>query len=266
MLPAGRKSELEAIVSSSGHVTVTQLTERFGVSADTIRRDLDALSAAGKVVRTRGGAMSKATTAWPELTVNVRQGVQNEAKEAIADLAVGLISDSSSIILNAGSTGLAVARRLQDLRDLTVATNNILVPSAIDPTCLRELYLLGGRVRIGSQATVGALSLGLSPNGAPISIAADIALISVGALSADRGFSTGDPGEAQMMASMMERADLVAMMVDSSKFEKRLFAEVAPLAAADFVITDAPPPENLARALADAGVKVLVPSAAAQRP
>lgn len=261
MLPAGRKSELEAIVSSSGHVTVAELAEKFGVSADTIRRDLDALSSEGKVVRTRGGAMSKATTAWPELTVNVRQGVQNDAKERIAELAVRLISDSSSIILNAGSTGLAVARHLKGLRDLTVATNNILIPSAIDQACLRELYLLGGRVRIGSQATVGSLSLGLSPTGAPISIAADIALISVGAMSVDRGFSTGDPGEAQMMASMMERADLVALMVDSSKFEKRLFAEVGPLSAADYVITDVPPPAALADALAEAGVKVLAPSA-----
>lgn len=261
MLPAGRKSELEAIVSSSGHVTVTQLAERFEVSADTIRRDLDALSSEGKVVRTRGGAMSKATTAWPELTVNVRQGVQNAAKEAIADLAVGLLSDSTSIILNAGSTGLAVARRLQDLSDLTIATNNILIPSAVDPACLRELYLLGGRVRIGSQATVGALSLGLSPTGAPISIAADVALISVGAVSVDRGFSTGDPGEAQMMTSMMERAELVVLMVDSSKFEKRLFAEVAPLSAADYVVTDAPPPGALAAALAEAGVNVLFPTA-----
>lgn len=260
MLPAGRKSELEAIVSTSGHVTVTELAKRFDVSADTIRRDLDALSTEGKVVRTRGGAMSKATTAWPELTVNVRQEVQNEAKETIADLAVGLVSDSSSIIVNAGSTGLAVARRLADLRDLTVATNNVLIPSVIDPACLRELYLLGGRVRIGSQATVGALSLGLSPNGGHISIAADIALISVGAVSADRGFSTGDPGEAQMMGSMMERADIAALMVDSSKFEKRLFAEVAPLTAADYLITDAPPPAQLADALVDAGVRILVPS------
>lgn len=260
MLPAGRKSELEAIVVSTGHVTVTDLAERFEVSADTIRRDLDALSSEGRIVRTRGGAMSKATTAWPELTVNVRQGVQNAAKDAIADLAVGLISDSSSIILNAGSTGLAVARRLHEMRDLTVATNNILLPSVIDPACLRELYLLGGRVRIGSQATVGALSLGLSPTGAPISIAADIALISVGAVSEDRGFSTGDPGEAQMMASMMERADTVALMVDSSKFDKRLFAEVAPLSAADYLITDAPPPARLGDALKDAGVQVLVPS------
>ncbi|MFC5275159.1 DeoR/GlpR family DNA-binding transcription regulator [Brachybacterium sacelli] len=173
---------------------------------------------------------------------------------------MGLVSDSSSIIVNAGSTGLAVARRLADLRDLTVATNNVLIPSVIDPACLRELYLLGGRVRIGSQATVGALSLGLSPNGGHISIAADIALISVGAISADRGFSTGDPGEAQMMGSMMERADITALMVDSSKFEKRLFAEVAPLAAADYLITDAPPPAQLADALADAGVQILVPS------
>lgn len=259
MLPAGRKSELEAIVSSSGHVTVTDLAARFNVSVDTIRRDLDSLSSEGKVVRTRGGAMSKSTTAWPELTVNVRQGVQNAAKEAIAELAVGLITDSSSLIINAGSTGLAVARGLTSLRDLTIATNNVLLPSVIDPVCLRELYLLGGRVRIGSQATVGALSLGLSPHGTPIAITADIALISVGAVSVDRGFSTGDPGEAQMIASMMERADRVALLVDSSKINKRLFAEVSPLSGADYLITDQSPPAELAAALAEAGVEILVP-------
>lgn len=246
-------------MTSTGHVTVAELASRFDVSVDTIRRDLDALSAEGKVVRTRGGAMSKSTTAWPELTVNVRQGVQNAAKEKIAELAVSLISDSSSIIINAGSTGLAVARGLSNLRDLTIATNNVLLPSAIDPVCLRELYLLGGRVRIGSQATIGALTLGLSPHAAPVSIAADIALISVGAVSTERGFSTGDPGEAQMMASMMDRARRVALMVDSSKFNKHLFAEVSPLSGADYLITDAAPPAELAAALAEAGVEVLAP-------
>ena len=90
-------------------------------------------------------------------------------------------------------------------------------------------------------------------------IQADLAFIGVGSVSEDDGYWTSNLAEAGMMREMMDRSAKVAIVADASKFERRLFAQVSDLSAADYLITDAPPPPTMARALADAGVIVLTP-------
>ena len=128
-LPAGRKAQLAAYVAETGQVTVGELAERFGVSIDTIRRDLDQLSADGVLVRTYGGAVSLSTLSRTDRAVDVRLTLQEQEKEKIAALAAALVQDGSIIMINGGTTTLAVARNLRNHRDLTVATNNLLVPA-----------------------------------------------------------------------------------------------------------------------------------------
>src|SRR4051795_4772852 len=111
-LPAGRKAQLAAYVTEAGQVTVSALAERFGVSIDTIRRDLDQLSAEGILVRTYGGAVTPSTTSRPDRAVDVRLTIQKKEKDAIARLAASLVQDSSSIMINGGTTTLALARAL----------------------------------------------------------------------------------------------------------------------------------------------------------
>ena len=113
-------------------------------------------------------------------------------------------------------------------------------------------------MRLSAQATVGPVAFPVLPGG-DADIHCDFALISVGAVSQDRGFSTSNPGEAAMMSEMMARADEVIVLADSSKFGRRLFAQVAELGRADRLVTDAAPPADLAEALQAAGVEVLIP-------
>src|SRR5215211_8479822 len=111
-LPAGRKARLAAYVAETGEVTVTALAERFGVSIDTIRRDLDQLSADGVLVRTYGGAVSQSSVSRVDRTVDVRLNLEKREKEQIATLATSLVKDGSVIMINGGTTTLAVARNL----------------------------------------------------------------------------------------------------------------------------------------------------------
>ena len=260
-LPAGRKAELAAYVAEVGQVTVARLAERFDVSADTIRRDLDQLDSDGVLIRTHGGALSLSAFPRPDTGLDVRARMQTSAKDTIGTLAAGLIPDGSSLLINAGTTTLALTRHLRDHRDLTIATNSLAIPAEIAPRCFRDLYVFGGMVRLSAQATIGPVAFPVMP-GREVDIRCDFALIAVGAVSHDGGFSTSNLGEAAMMSEMMACAAEVVVLADSTKFGRRLFAQVAELGRADRLVTDAAPPEDLAEALRAAGVEVLTPQSA----
>ncbi|WP_238005449.1 DeoR/GlpR family DNA-binding transcription regulator [Dactylosporangium sp. AC04546] len=259
-LPAGRKAQLAAYVADTGQVTVGELAERFGVSIDTVRRDLDQLAAEGILVRTYGGAVSLSTVSRTDRAVDQRLAVQEQEKERIAALAAALVQDGSTIMINGGTTTLALARNLGQHRDLTVATNNLLVPSALPPTAIRDIYVFGGAVRALTLATIGPVSFRAN-TGAELDISCDLALIGVGAVAADAGYTTSNLAEAAMMQEMISRAARVAILADSSKFGRRLFAQVSELGAADYLITDTAPPLDLRNALKASGVELLIPTA-----
>jgi len=259
-LPAGRKAQLAAYVADTGQVTVGELAERFGVSIDTVRRDLDQLSADGVLVRTYGGAVSLSTISRTDRAVDQRLTLQEQEKEKIAGLAAALVQDGSTIMINGGTTTLALARALRQHRDLTVATNNLLVPGALPPTAIRDIYFFGGAVRSMTLATIGPVSFRAS-GGAELDVSCDLALIGVGAVSADAGFTTSNLAEAAMMREMISRAARVAILADSSKFGRRLFAQVSELSAADYLVTDTMPAPELRDALAASAVEVITPAA-----
>ena len=257
-LPAGRKAELTAYVTEMGQVTVARLAERFDVSLDTIRRDLDQLDSDGVLIRTHGGAVSVSASPRPDTGLAVRARMQASAKDTIGALAAGLIPDGASVLINAGTTTLALTRHLQNHRDLTIATNSLAIPAEIAPKIFRDLYVFGGVVRLSAQATVGPVVFPVLPGG-EVEIRTDFALISVGAVSHDGGFSTSNPGEAAMMSEMMSHADEVIVLADSTKFGRRLFAQVAELGRADRLVSDAAPKSDLYDALQAADVRILTP-------
>lgn len=257
-LPAGRKADLAAYVEDQGQVTVADLAAHFGVSIDTIRRDLDQLDRKGIVVRTHGGAMSTAIAPVRDRGLDVRLGLQVAEKEAIARIAAGMIEDGAVIMLNAGTTTLALARALRNHRDLTIATNNLRIPGELSPGVFRDLYVFGGAVRAITQATTGPVTLAMNSSGGEVDIRADFAFVAVGAVD-DSGYSTSNLGDATMMAEMIQRAERTAILADSSKLGRRLFAQVAPLEGADYIITNAVPAPPLASAFTSAGLTVLAP-------
>jgi len=263
-LPAGRKAEIAAFVGEMDQVTVAMLSTRFGVSSDTIRRDLDQLDADGVLIRTHGGAVSLSAMRVTERKLDVRMQLQTTAKERIGELASTLVENASVIMINAGTTSLALARHLRNHRELTIATNNLRIPAEVSPKAVNDLYLFGGAVRFAGQSTVGPVSFRVAGRNSDLELRCDLALISVGAVSADVGYSTSNVAEAVMMGEMISRASRVAILADSSKFGRPLFAQVAELGRADYLVTDAAPPAEIATALQRAGVQVLVPEPTAE--
>ena len=255
LMPAQRRRELLRVVESSGHATVGELADRFSVSPDTIRRDLDALAAGGQLTRARGGALSSTDADEP---VGARTDQGSEAKHRIAMATIDLLSDGQTVFLNGGTTTLAVAGQLEQRHDMTVITSNLLVPAALDPRHVREVYLVGGSVRLNAGVTVGPLVFPAVGGTVSQAIHADVAVIGIGGVSSDAGFSITNMHEAEMTRSMLDLAGRKLIVCDSSKFERFIFAPVAPLASADVLITNERPGKALADALRAAGVEVVV--------
>lgn len=258
LLPAGRKENLAAYVAVAGQVTVPELVQHFGVSADTIRRDLDQLDLDGRVIRTHGGAMSLSTAPKPDTTMDVRRRLQTEAKEQIGALAATLIENNSVVMINAGTTALAVIRNLQNVTGVTLATNNLLIPSEVPEPAIRSLYVFGGNVNLTAQATIGPIAFSTSPGLDGLEIQCDLAIIVVGGVSVAAGYSTSNLHEAAMMNEMLNRASRVAVLADSTKVGRRLFAQVAELGRADYFVTDVEPPADLVKEFERNKVQLLV--------
>jgi len=251
-LPARRRSELLKIAKTRGSITVTDIASEFAVSADTIRRDLDYLSSRGLLTRTHGGAVPVDVFVDRDTPVAMRVNARAAEKERIARAAATLIVDGETLIVNGGSTTRAFVGELGALRNLTIVTNNLGVPAAVPPNSTRGVYLLGGHVRQELQVTIGAV--GFAEAG-PIS--ADTAIIGVGGVSA-RGLSTTLLEESTMISAMMASARRVIVLADSAKFGATVLAHIAPLARVHLLVTDAHPPPDLAAALDDAEVEVIV--------
>lgn len=246
-------------VEEHGQATVARLMEVFDVSGDTVRRDLQYLHEQGVVVRSYGGVVHRDDLARFDPPFLSRAHVNKDAKDAIGALAATLVSDQQTLIVNGGTTTLALARALGGRKDLTVVTNNLHLPGNLPAGAVSELHILGGRFRMTSFATVGPVELPDVQGGLSHIFHADLAFIGVGGVSPDRGFSGSDLVESSMIRHMIDRAERVVVLADSSKFGTAAFAQIGPLSIAHCLLTDKPPPAELSAALAEAGVDLLVP-------
>ena len=260
-LPAGRKADVAKYVAGHGQVTVAALAEHFAVSPDTIRRDLDQLDSEGVIIRTHGGAMSNSAIPWHDTGLEDRSRLQPDQKEQIGLTAARLVADGNVLFINGGTTTLALVRHLSSRRELIVVTNSLRVPAEISADACRDLYVIGGHVRLSGQVTVGPVVFASPVSGVETDIRVDLALLGVGAIDAG-GISTSNLDEAAMLAQMASRARRVAILADSTKLDRRLFATIGTLEIADYLITSTVPKGALGKALADNSVKVLTPAAA----
>ena len=183
----------------------------------------------------------------------------------MARLAATLVSDHQTLIVNGGTTTLALARALRDKKGLTVVTNNLHLPGNIPDGAVSQLHILGGQFRMNSFATLGPVELSDPHGGQTHAFHADLAFIGVGGVSGGGGFTGADLRESSMIRHMIERAERVVVLADSSKFGRTAFAQIGELSIADTLITEKAPAAEIGAALAEAGVELLIPEAAEDR-
>ncbi|HML51609.1 MAG TPA: DeoR/GlpR family DNA-binding transcription regulator [Propionicimonas sp.] len=258
LYPARRRAEILEFLRDRGQASIAELATEFGVSDDTVRRDVETLATQGSVDRTHGGV-----TITQEDRLNAvipffkRIHANADAKDAIARAAVAHIDEGQSVVINGGTTTLALAKHLSAKRGLTVVTNSLPLPPEMYSRGAREIYLIGGAYRLRSQVTIGPVVLS-DGAGRPRAIHADWAIIGVGGVTDEGTVWTSSLPEAGMMRSMMDCASHTLLLADSSKFGKREFAEVGDLAANTTLVTERRPGRALLDRAAEVGATVVV--------
>jgi DeoR/GlpR family transcriptional regulator of sugar metabolism len=259
-LPARRREDLLEIVHSSGQATVVELADRFDVSADTIRRDIDSLVDQGLLARTHGGAIPPSSRATSNTPLDRRMQISQETKAAIGRAAARLIADGETIIVNGGTTTLAFAAALTSHRDLTVVTNSLVLPGSLPAEAVRDLYMIGGEIWLNSMTTVGPVRFPSSTGEGSHAISADVVVLGIGGISVVNGLSTSNLPEAQMMRDMVNGGTRLIVVADSSKVDHNAFAQICTLDRIDQLVCDIDPDHPVAVAVVESGGEVVQPS------
>jgi DeoR/GlpR family transcriptional regulator of sugar metabolism len=248
-----RQAHIARIVEEHGRARVSDLATRFGVSSVTIRKDLLVLEADGRVIRQHGGAIVP-DRSRPELAFEIRERLQQDEKSRIGAVAAALVQDGESIVMDASTTALAVARRLRargGWSQLTVITNGLRMASELAGSSGITVLMLGGRVRWEAMSVVGQLGDGLFSR-----INVQKAFVGAAGFTIDSGLSDATDEEAQIKRSMIAAAREVIAIVDSTKWERAAFATFCPIDKIDVVLTDERAPAPMLAGLRERGIDV----------
>ena len=248
-----RQDDIARLVTEQGRVRVRDLATRFGVSTVTIRKDLVVLESEGRLTRTHGGALTPVRDR-PEPAFDLRERLQQDEKARIGAAAAALVHDGDSIVMDASTTGLAVARRIRQQggwSQLTVITNGLRIATELAGTQGITVLMTGGRVRWQAMSVVGHLGDGLFDR-----INVQTAFVGAAGFALEPGLSDATEEEAQIKRSMVAAARRVIAIVDHTKWQRVTFATFCRTDDIDAVLTDDQAPPDMVRDLRARGIEV----------
>jgi DeoR/GlpR family transcriptional regulator of sugar metabolism len=249
-----RHAEMLQKLRQSGYVSVENFATELGVSEMTVRRDLQQLYQMGLISRHHGGASAIPDAGKVEAPYTLRETEFVEAKQRIGAAAAALVQEGDVVILDAGTTTYQVALQLDQNR-LSVVTNGNSIIGALAERSDITLISTGGQLRWESQSYVGPLTLR-----AIRSINANIAFLSITALSFSKGLTTRDMDVAEVKRAMMNAAERIVLVMDSSKLHKHTLTTVAALRDIHILVTDSGISPDDWNRIESEGVKVVIAS------
>jgi DeoR family transcriptional regulator, fructose operon transcriptional repressor len=228
-----RRQAIYMLALRQGSVDVADLSQRFGVTTETIRRDLSDMQGRKLLHRVHGGAVPVEQMTH-EPMVEAREMANAEEKLRIATLAVEEVPERGSVIIDSGSTGQRLANVFPVDRDVHVVTNSLITALTLSRRGLRDLTVLGGAVRTNRLAMVDDMTRTELRN-----MAIDVLFISCDGLSFQHGLTTPYREEHTLKRAMIERAHRVVALVDQSKFRNSQMFTFAAFDEIDVLVTDA---------------------------
>ncbi len=246
-----RHPEILEIARREGKVTVEGLAQHFGVTLQTIRRDLTELAEGGQLERVHGGAVLPSGTA--NIGYEERRRLNGEAKSAMGRACAALIPNDSALFLAIGTSTEAVARALLGHRNLLVVTNNINVANILLANPAAQVVLTGGTIRRSDGGLVGPLTVQTIRQ-----FKFDVAAIGCSALDEDGDLLDFDIEEVGVNQAILAQARRTLLVADHSKFQRAAPARIASLRQIDSFVTDRPLPAGLKALCADWGTNVIV--------
>jgi len=251
MIPAERQRFILASLAERRVLSIAELMELLGVSHMTVRRDIEQLEKAGRVMSVSGGVKLPEHLAFEPSHV-FKSGVEHERKARIGRTAVALVPPNATVYIDAGTTALEVAHNLLDRSDLSVVTNDFVVAAFLVANSTCPLYHTGGQIERDNQSCVG--------NEAAEAIARfnfDIAFISASSWVI-RGISSPSPLKRAVKVAAVNNARRSVLVTDSSKYGMVAAFNVLALDAFDTVVTDAGLSQSVVEEIERLGVKVII--------
>jgi DeoR/GlpR family transcriptional regulator of sugar metabolism len=238
-------------IAERGECSIEELVECLSVSGMTIRRDLQALAEAGKVIRTHGGAAMAERVSFEFEFLN-RQREHQTAKEIIGAIAAAQINDGESVMLDSGTTTLELAKHLRGKQRLTIVTSSLPIAAQLQYDQQIEVLLLGGRLRASSPDLAGALTESNLET-----LRADVAFLGADAIDRQGAVYQESPEVARMLTKMAASAGRVFVVADGSKLGKTALWRFGRLTDWAALITDDRADPTVLAALKKNGVRVI---------
>jgi DeoR/GlpR family transcriptional regulator of sugar metabolism len=249
VLVSERRDLLLERLRRNGRVIAKDVAAELGLSEDSVRRDLREMAAAGLCQRVYGGAVPASPAVADYAT---RRSVAVDSKARVAAAAADLIEPGSTVLLDGGTTALAVARALRRDLDATIVTHSPTVAAALVDHPRVEVYVLGGRLFKHSAVTCGAAAVEAAE-----AVTADLFLLGVTGVHPDRGLTTGDADEAAMKRALARRAADTYVLASTEKIGAASPFAVLPLVDVAGIITDAPVTDEVVARLVQLGVPIV---------
>lgn len=247
-----RRQRIEDRVRVDREVGYAELAAEYDVSEMTIRRDVEALETLGVVRRVVGGAIALAgKDAEPSFATRVADAA--EEKRHIADAVADLIGLGETLILDSGSTALAVAQSLRGRRlGLTVLTPSVLAALELIDEADTTVVLTGGELRPGELSLIGPAAEDTLAN-----YNCDTFVMGVAGIDGNRGISDYHQADSRVKRAASRRADRVIVAADRSKLGRVTFTSIAALEEIQVIVTDGDPRHPTLVAAREAGVDVV---------
>ncbi|KEA64740.1 Glycerol-3-phosphate regulon repressor, DeoR family [Marinobacterium lacunae] len=226
-----RQKEIVDVLGNTGELSVELLAERFSVSTQTIRKDINQLCEAGLTRRVHGGVALPVTT--QNSSYHTRRTTNASVKSTIAQACATHIPSGSSLFLGIGTSVAMLAEALIDHRDLQVLTNNLDVANILCDHVDINVLLSGGRLRCNDRDLVGEKTVQFFRE-----FRVDFGIVGSGGLDPDAGLLDFDPQEAEVSRAILANSRQRILLADASKWKRRAMVVVAPFEQIDLFITD----------------------------
>ncbi|WP_439571394.1 DeoR/GlpR family DNA-binding transcription regulator [Sphingomonas sp.] len=251
-LGEARRAGILAWLQEEGSARVRTLAEAFDVSEVTVRQDLEKLEADGLIVREHGGAFLKSVT--QQVRAMALQHAENmDAKRAIGRVAAGLVGDGETIILDSGSTTTEVAAQLPGRRDMTVITNALNIALMLGAEPGFDVHMSGGHFKAPTLSLSGDRSADYFRG-----LFAQTLFLATAAVDLRAGLTYPALSDIPVKRAMIEAAERVVLVADSSKIGRRSFTALGGIELVDVLVTDAGIAAADRIAIEQAGVEVMV--------
>lgn len=232
MLKEERKNIVLELIRKNKSVRIAELTKMFGVSDETVRRDLTGLEKEGLLRCVRGGAVYNFSTA-AEPHVELRLGKYVREKEAICRQAAEMVKDGESIAIQASTTALFLGKYLRGKKNLSVVSNSIELANELMREPTNSVILTGGSLWLDEQKTMGELAETDFKK-----FRVDKAFISVTGISPEVGLTEYNEQESRVTKAVLSSAYATILLNDSSKFDMMAFRKVCDIKQISGIITD----------------------------